>query len=35
VRTLKDIIDFNEKNKDREMPFFGQELLVRAEAKGR
>jgi amidase len=34
VRTLKDIIDFNEKNRDREMPFFGQELLIRAEAKG-
>ncbi len=34
VRTLKDLIEFNEKNKDREMPFFGQELFVRAEAKG-
>jgi len=34
VRTLKDIIDFNEKHKDTEMPFFGQELFLRAEAKG-
>jgi amidase len=34
VRSLKQIIDFNEKNRDREMPYFGQELLVRAEAKG-
>ena len=34
VRTLKDIIDFNEKNKDKEMPFFGQELFLRAESKG-
>ena len=34
VRTLKDLIEFNEKNRDREMPYFGQELFVRAEAKG-
>lgn len=34
VRTLKDLIDFNEKNRDREMPYFGQELFVKAEAKG-
>src|SRR6185295_6777164 len=34
VHTLKDIIDFNEKNRDKEMPFFGQELFLRAEAKG-
>jgi len=34
VRSLKQIIEFNEKNRDREMPYFGQELLVRAEAKG-
>jgi amidase len=34
ARTLKDLIDFNEKNRDREMPFFGQELFVRAQAKG-
>ena len=33
-RTLKDLIDFNERNRDREMPYFGQELFVRAEAKG-
>jgi amidase len=33
-RTLKDLIDFNERNRDREMPFFGQELFTRAEAKG-
>jgi amidase len=33
-RTLKELIDFNEKNKDREMPFFGQEIFIRAEAKG-
>jgi amidase len=34
VRTLKEIIEFNEKNRDREMPYFGQELMIRAEAKG-
>ena len=34
VRTLKDLIEFNEKNKDREMPYFGQELFIRAQAKG-
>jgi amidase len=34
VKTLKDIIDFNEKNKDREMPYFGQEIMLMAEKKG-
>jgi len=34
VHTLKDVIAFNEKNKDREMPYFGQDLFVKAEAKG-
>jgi amidase len=34
VRSLKDLIDFNEKNKDREMPYFAQELFERAQAKG-
>ena len=33
-RTLKDLIEFNEKNRDREMPFFGQEIFLKAEAKG-
>lgn len=33
-RTLKDLIKFNEDNADREMPFFGQELFIQAEAKG-
>jgi amidase len=32
--TLKDLIAFNERERAREMPFFGQELFVRAEAKG-
>jgi amidase len=34
ARTLKDLIGFNEKNRDREMPFFAQELFLQAQAKG-
>ncbi|HKQ90046.1 MAG TPA: amidase [Blastocatellia bacterium] len=33
-RSLKEIIEFNEKNRAREMPYFGQEFFLRAEAKG-
>ncbi len=33
-RTLKALIEFNEKNRDKEMPYFGQELFTKAEAKG-
>src|SRR5467141_310955 len=34
VRTLKDIIDFNDRNAQKEMPYFGQDLFLKAEAKG-
>jgi amidase len=34
IRSLKDIIDFNERNAAKEMPFFGQETFLKAEAKG-
>ncbi len=34
ARTLQDLIVFNEKNRDREMPFFAQELFIQAQAKG-
>jgi amidase len=34
VHSLKELIDFNEKNRDREMSYFGQELFIKAEAKG-
>jgi amidase len=34
MRTLKDIIEFNEKNRQTEMPFFGQDRFIKAEAKG-
>jgi amidase len=34
VRTLKEIIDFNEHNRQKEMPYFGQDLFLKAETKG-
>ena len=34
VRTLKDIIEFNDRNGKKEMPYFGQDLFVKAEGKG-
>jgi len=34
VHTLKEIIEFNERNREKEMPWFGQDLFVKAEAKG-
>jgi len=34
VRSLKDIIDFNERNRAREMPYFGQDQMLKAETKG-
>jgi amidase len=34
AHSLKDLIAFNEKNRDREMPYFGQEIFLQAEAKG-
>ncbi len=34
VKSLKDVIEFNEKHKDKEMPYFGQDLFLKAEEKG-
>lgn len=34
VHTLKEIIEFNERNKEKEMPYFGQDLFIKAETKG-
>jgi amidase len=34
VRTLEALIDFNRKQRDREMPHFEQEILEKAEGKG-
>jgi amidase len=33
-QSLKEVIDFNERNKDKEMPYFAQDIFVKAEAKG-
>ncbi|MGO9591148.1 MAG: amidase [Candidatus Acidiferrales bacterium] len=34
VSSLKELIAFNERNRDTEMPYFGQDLFEKAEAKG-
>ncbi|PYI79913.1 MAG: amidase [Verrucomicrobia bacterium] len=34
VKSLKDLIEYNERNRERELPFFGQEILIDAEKKG-
>ena len=33
-KTLEELIKFNDENKDRELPKFGQELFLQAQAKG-
>src|SRR5579862_6421625 len=34
VGSLEELIEFNERNRDREMPYFGQDLFEKAQAKG-
>ena len=34
VKSLKEIIDFNDQYHDREMPWFGQDIMMKAQAKG-
>jgi amidase len=34
VHTLKDVIEFNDRNRQKEMPCFGQDLFLKAQAKG-
>lgn len=34
VHTLKEIIEFNDRNHEKEMPYFGQDLFLKSEAKG-
>jgi amidase len=34
VKTLKEIIEFNEKNSSKEMPYFGQDTFLKSEEKG-
>jgi amidase len=33
-RSLEQLIEFNKQNRDREMPYFGQEIFEKAQAKG-
>jgi amidase len=32
--SLKDVIDFNERNREKEMPYFGQDIFLKAQARG-
>jgi len=34
VHSLKEIIDFNELNAKREMPYFGQDVMIKSQARG-
>jgi amidase len=34
VHSLADVIAFNEAHRDREMPYFGQDLMIKAQARG-
>jgi amidase len=34
VKSLQDIIAYNDAHKDQEMPYFGQEIMIQAQAKG-
>jgi amidase len=34
VKSLKDLIEFNEKNEEKELKWFGQETLIKAQEKG-
>lgn len=34
VKSLADVIEFNKKHADRELPYFGQEIMLQAQEKG-
>jgi len=34
VKSLKEIIEFNDRNRQKEMPYFGQDLFLKSESKG-
>jgi amidase len=34
VRSLEEIIAFNDRNRDKEMPYFGQDIFLKAQTKG-
>src|SRR5262249_40659583 len=34
AKTLAEVIEFNDKHRDKEMPYFGQDFFVKTQAKG-
>jgi amidase len=34
VKSLKEVIEFNDRNRQKEMPYFGQDIFLKAEEKG-
>jgi amidase len=34
IGSLKEVIDFNDRNRDKEMQYFGQDIFLKAQAKG-
>ena len=34
VKTLKDIIEFNNRNKEKELPYFGQDVFIESRGEG-
>ena len=34
MKSLKDVIEFNDRNRDKEMPYFGQDLFLKSQKKG-
>ena len=34
VHSLQEIIEFNDRNRQKEMPYFGQDIFIKAQAKG-
>jgi amidase len=34
VKSLLDVIEFNDRNREKEMPYFGQDMFLKAQAKG-
>jgi len=34
VHTLEDVIEFNDRHREKEMPYFGQDMFLKAQAKG-
>ncbi|HKT89163.1 MAG TPA: amidase [Candidatus Sulfotelmatobacter sp.] len=34
VHNMKEVIEFNERNREKEMPFFGQSLMLKSEERG-